>query len=67
MTNAQLFFSIAGLFAAQTTFLTLYLNAKIDPVQKQVDMLVQYMVVHQGKIATLETKLEERTGGKKAS
>lgn len=63
MSNTQMFFSIVGVFAAQTTFLTLYLNAKIDPVQKQVDMLVQYMVTHEGKIATLE----ERSGGKKAS
>jgi hypothetical protein len=65
MTNTQLFFAILGsvtaLFVVQTTvFTTLgkaYLDAKIDPLRKQVDLLVQYMVSHEGKIA----KLEERT------
>jgi hypothetical protein len=60
MTNAQLYLTIAiplignGLVI---TVLILYINAKIDPVAKSVDMLVQYMISHEGKIA----RLEERT------
>lgn len=65
MSTTQLFFSICGvmvtLILAQTGYLIMYLNAKIGPVGKQVDTLVQYMVLHEGKIATLE----ERSGGKK--
>lgn len=61
MTNTQLFFAIVGVFAAQTTLLTLYINAKIDPVKDQVNLLVQYMVSHEGRIAVVE----ERTKGSK--
>lgn len=61
MTNTQLFFAILGsvtaLFVVQSTLLKFYLDAKLEPIAKQVDMLVQYMVLHEGKIA----KLEERT------
>ena len=38
----------------------LYLDAKTDPIKKQVDLLVNYMILHEGKIAMLE----ERTKGK---
>jgi hypothetical protein len=62
VTTTELF-QIAGLMTVQTgailTVLILYINAKIDPVKEQVDLLVQYMISHEGKIAILE----ERTGG----
>lgn len=61
MTNEQVFFAIAGLQVALigllAGFFKYYLDAKIDPVAKQVDLLVHYMIEHQGKIA----RLEERT------
>jgi hypothetical protein len=66
MTTTQLFFSIAGLYIGQTAILIMYINAKIDGVNgrldsisKQVDLLVQYMIDHEGRISALE----ERTGG----
>jgi hypothetical protein len=63
VTTTQLFFSMAGLFItmfiAGTGFLKYYIDAKIDPVAKNVDTLVQYMVSHEGRIA----RLEERTKG----
>ena len=64
MNNNQMFFALVGvmltLFALAMGFIKYYIDAKIDPVAKQVDLLVQYMVEHQGKIATLEerTKLK---------
>ena len=67
MTNAQVFFAIAGLITGQTIFVKMYIDAKIDPLKEQVDLLVQYMISHEGRIS----RLEERTGGpateKKAS
>jgi hypothetical protein len=64
MTTTELF-QIAGLMTVQTgailTVLILYINAKIDPVKEQVDLVVQYMITHEGKIAVLE----DRSGGKK--
>jgi len=57
LTNNQLLLSIAGLILAVGAWLKLYIDAKIDPVSKNVDMLVQYMISHEGKIS----KLEERT------
>ena len=61
MTNEQVFFATAGmtvtLIGLLAAFLKYYLDAKIDPVAKNVDLLVHYMIEHQGKIA----KLEERT------
>lgn len=60
MNSNQLILSIAGLLLTQTIailgFIKYYIDAKIDPVSKQVDLLVQYMIQHEGKIA----KLEER-------
>jgi hypothetical protein len=47
------------MFIAGTGFLKYYIDAKIDPVAKNVDTLVQYMVSHEGRIA----RLEERTKG----
>jgi hypothetical protein len=61
----QVFFSVAGLlvtlFGLGIAFFKYYIDAKLDPIGKNVDMLVQYMISHEGKIA----RLEERTGGKK--
>jgi type IV secretory pathway component VirB8 len=58
MSNVQLFFSIAGLFSAQTIVLVLYINAKIDPLQKQVHSLIGFMVNHEGRIGKLEGKAQ---------
>jgi hypothetical protein len=68
MTNTQLFFSLLGvlvaIFGSQTIMLKMYMDAKIDgkidPLAKQVDLLVQYMISHEGRLATLD----ERTKGK---
>jgi len=57
MTTNQLFFSIAGLlvtlFGMSVAFFKYYIDAKIDPVAQQVKTLVDYMILHEGKIATL--------------
>ena len=45
------------LFGLAIAFFKYYIDAKIDPVSKSVENLVQYMVLHEGKIA----RLEERT------
>lgn len=67
MTMTNLFFSIAGLLVGQTGILILYINAKIDgkidPLREQVNLLVQYMISHEGRISILE----ERTGTKGGS
>lgn len=61
MTTDQLFFAMGGLmvtlFVMAMGFLKYYLDAKVDPVAKNVDMLVQYMVAHEGRLS----RLEERT------
>ena len=63
MTNTQLFFAILGsvtsLFVVQSTLLKFFLDAKIDPIRKQVDLLVQYMVSHEGRISTLEERTKK--------
>jgi hypothetical protein len=56
MSTNQLFFAIAGLFVAALGFMKYYIDAKIDPIAKNVDMLVQYMISHEGKIVRLEEK-----------
>lgn len=57
MTNNQLFLSLVGVLVTLTGALAgafkLYLDAKVDPIKKQVDLLVNYMILHEGKIATL--------------
>ena len=61
MTTNQLFFAIAGLmltlFGMAMAFIKHYIDAKIDPISTNVNMLVQYMISHEGKIS----RLEERT------
>lgn len=70
MTNNQLFLSLAGLLVAlnglMLGYLRWYIDAKIDPVAKNVEMLVQYMILHQGKIERLDERTEhlKRTGEK---
>jgi hypothetical protein len=56
VTSNQLFFSIAGLTIAEVGFLKYYIDAKIDPLAKQMSDLVQYMILHEGKLATLEER-----------
>jgi hypothetical protein len=60
VTNNQLFFALATLLFALigllAGFFKYYLDAKIDPVAEQVKTLVQYLVLHEGKIATLEER-----------
>jgi len=62
MSSVQLFFSSAGLFtghmSAQTVVLVMCINAKIDPLQKQVDSLISFMVNHEGRIGKLEGKAQ---------
>jgi hypothetical protein len=54
VTNNQLFFALAGLMIAinglTAGYLKYYLDAKLDPVSKQLNQLVQYMILHEGKI-----------------
>jgi len=60
MSTNQLFFAqvsvMITLFGLAMAFFKYYIDAKIDPVAKQVDMLVQYMILHEGKIVTLEER-----------
>lgn len=71
MTTVQLFFALTGTYIAVVGLLVGILikyldarlgqiDAKLDPIKEQVDLLVQYMISHEGRIATLE----ERTKGK---
>lgn len=65
MTNIQLFLSLLGVivavFGSQLVMVKMYVDAKIDgkidPLAKQVDLLVQYMISHEGRLS----KIEERT------
>ncbi len=58
MTNNQMFLALAALYLSGLGFLKYYIDAKIDPIAKDVAMLVQYMISHEGRIA----RLEEKTG-----
>ncbi|MET1083293.1 MAG: hypothetical protein ABWY12_09645 [Burkholderiales bacterium] len=61
MTTEQMFFALGGLMVtlqiAQAGFFKYYIDAKLEPVAKQVDLLVKYMVDHESRIS----RLEERT------
>jgi hypothetical protein len=63
MTTGQLFFAIGGLntalFGAAMAYVKHYMDAKVEPVSKDVRMLVDYMILHQGKIATLEERTKK--------
>ena len=54
MTTAQAFFGTAGLINGLGGFLKYYIDAKVDPIQSQMKQLIDSMIIHQGKISTLE-------------
>ena len=56
MTTMLAFFSMAGLIIALGGFLKYYIDAKIDPIQSRMKQLLDYMVLHQGKISMLEER-----------
>jgi hypothetical protein len=68
MSNTQLFFAllatVVALFGSQTALLKMYMDAKIDgkidPLKQQVDLLVQYMISHEGRLATLDERTREK-------
>lgn len=64
MTTTQLFFALLASFIAVNGLLIgvliKYLDAKIDPMAKQVDTLVQYMISHEGRISTLEERTRQK-------
>ncbi len=43
MSNNQVFAALCGVIVAFATLVKYYLDAKIDPVARQVDLLVHYM------------------------
>lgn len=61
MTPTQVFFATSGLmltlFGLAVAFFKHYIDAKTDPIARDVSALVSYMVSHEGKIS----RLEERT------
>ena len=57
MTTNQLFFALMGVLLALAGLLKWYIDAKIDPVGADVRRLIDYMMLHEGKLA----RLEERT------
>ncbi len=59
MTTMLAFFSTAGLIIALGGFLKYYIDAKIDPIQSQMKQLLDYMVLHQGKISMLEERTKK--------
>ena len=56
MTTNQLFFAVAGLVVAVMAFFKYYIDAKIDPVAADVKRLIDYMILHEGKIVGLEER-----------
>lgn len=62
MTNTQLYLAIGvPLITNLLGILGLakYIDAKIEPMQGQLKQLVDYMVLHEGKISTLEERTKK--------
>ena len=62
MTTNQLFFAMAGLAVTLSGlamgFFKYYIDAKVDPIGADVKRLIDYMILHEGKIARLEERTE---------
>ena len=58
MTNNQLFFDLVTVIFAVAALMRWYIDAKIDPISDNVRRLIDYMILHEGKIATLEERTE---------
>jgi len=63
MSNEQLFLSLLGtqitISALFAGFLKYYIDAKIDPIAKQMDILTKFIIEHSERIATLEEKTKK--------
>lgn len=57
MSTNQLFFALISVLFALAGLLKWYIDAKIDPLAANVNRLIDYMILHEGKIS----RLEERT------
>jgi hypothetical protein len=58
MTTTQLFFSLVGVMTAFAAVIKWCFDAKIDPLAQQIKLLVDYMILHEGKIANLEERIK---------
>lgn len=58
MTTNQLFFAMAGLAVTLSGlamgFFKYYIDAKVDPIAADVKRLIDYMILHEGKISRLD-------------
>src|SRR5215471_11100706 len=63
MTDTQLYLAIGVPVITNALIIGLlmkYIDSKIDPIAKNVDMLVQYMVSHEGRISMLEERTKPK-------
>ena len=56
VTTTQLFFALVAVMCSFAAGFKLYLDAKINPVAEQVNTLIDNMVLHEGKIGTLQER-----------
>ena len=54
MTTNQLFFAMASLVVALMAFFKYYIDAKVDPIAADIKRLIDYMILHEGKISRLD-------------
>jgi len=58
VTTNQLFFAMAGpavtLSGLAMGFFKYYIDAKVDPIAADVKRLIDYMILHEGKISRLD-------------
>lgn len=59
MTTNQLFFALTGVIVTVAGALKIYIDSKVDPIAKNVEMLVHYMVQHSERISVLEEKTKK--------
>jgi len=58
MTNNQLFFALVAVIFSVAGLMQWYIDAKVDPIAGDVRRLIDYMILHEGKIAILEERMK---------
>lgn len=58
MTTTQLFFALVGVFGVFGGLIKIYVDAKIDPIGADVKRLIDYLILHEGKISRLEERMK---------
>jgi hypothetical protein len=62
VSNTQMFLAIAGLVSTEIAVVLAFMFHGFSDLKQQINQLIQYMVAHEGRIATVEERTKNMPG-----